>query len=149
MFLFVEAKTTLSDAMADERFVEQFTKYTPAIERNLFLDTSKYSLLLLIGGRETDIYPETNRNCTGKTGNLSSRFYNLVLQSETKIPFITATALWLLSIHYLSNNNFSVNQFLIQLFSDNNCYGLVSAGKIIYEPSTGTFNIVKVNLDKI
>ena len=42
--------------MSDERFVEQHAKYTPAIENNINTSIERFSLCILIGGKETDLF---------------------------------------------------------------------------------------------
>lgn len=146
ILLFVETKTTLADAMADERFVEQHSKYTPVIEETIATN-DEYLLCILIGGKETDLYPPNNPFCSGKVGNLSKRFYKLLKSNERRIPFVSANALWLLSLKYLEDNTFSVNKFLLETFKDSNCFGLTTAGKII-KTENNNFIIEKIDIKK-
>ena len=146
-YLFIETKTTLKEAMMDERFVEQHSKYTTSITECLNPLTDTYCLCIIIGGKETDLYPKNNIHCTGyNIGNTCDRFYELISNNDTKIPFISARAIWALSLYYLYNNDFSINEFLLNMFEEENCYGLVSAGKIVYNNESQKFEIKSFKL---
>lgn len=124
--LTLESKTSLDDALKDERFVEQRYKYTIEIEKS----TSNYTYLTLFGGKETDLFPLSSPYCSGKIGGKSERFYSIVI--ENKIPFISAAALWSLCCRYLTYGNcYAWDVFLKETFSDPDCIGLLSAGKVI------------------
>ncbi|MBO5316649.1 MAG: hypothetical protein J6B48_09515 [Clostridia bacterium] len=123
--LVMESKTTLDDALSDERFVEQHTKYTEVINDI----TNEYTYLTLLGGNETDIYPKEHAFCTGTVGNKAERFHKLIIDNNIRV--ITANALWCLCCKYLvEGNEFAWDTFLINVFRDPNCIGLVSAGKM-------------------
>ncbi len=128
-FLFIEAKTTLSDAMSDERFVEQHSKYSPTIKKHLL--TEDFTLLILIGGMENVLHPPGSMYNQVDIGNLTKRFYKLIGEASNRIPFISAPALWALSVKYMENKSFDMVAFLNNLFSDENVYGLLTSGKII------------------
>lgn len=128
-FMFIEAKTTLSDAMVDERFVEQHSKYSPTIKKYLLPDD--FTLLILIGGREDILHPPGSVYNKVDIGNLSNRFYKLIGDSPDKIPFISAPALWALSVKYMEDKSFDIITFLDNLFSEKNVYGLLTSGKIV------------------
>ncbi len=122
----IETKISLDDALKDERFIEQNYKYTTEIEKSI----KNYNYITLFGGKETDLYPATSPYCTGKIGSKSKRFYDIV--TTNNIKFISANALWCLCCRYLERGNkYSWDIFLSQLFSDLNCIGLLSAGKVV------------------
>ena len=72
--LALETKTNVADALNDERFVEQHIKYTEVIDSI----TKDYTYLTFIGGKETDLYPESSSFCTGMSGNSAERFLKLL-----------------------------------------------------------------------
>lgn len=124
--IIMESKTTLDDALSDERFVEQHKKYTEVIENH----TSKYVYITLIGGLETDLFPTSSPYCTGKTGNKTERFYNL--SANNGIKFISANALWALACkYYVSGSDYCWDTFLYSLFEEESTVGLLSLGKVI------------------
>jgi hypothetical protein len=123
--LVMESKTTLEDALSDERFIEQHTKYTDVINEI----TSDYTYLTLIGGKETDFYPVDSPYCTGNIGSQATRFHKMLV--ENKIQAISANALWCLCCKYLiDGTDYAWDTFLVDVFRDPKCIGLVSAGKI-------------------
>lgn len=133
--LTMESKISLDDALKDERFIEQRYKYTIEIEKS----TSNYTYLTLFGGKETDLFPISSPYCSGIIGGKSERFYSIVIKNE--IPFISATSLWSLCCRYLTyGNDYAWDVFLKDTFSDPNCIGLLSAGKVIN--SNGQISII-------
>lgn len=125
-FLAIESKISLDDALKDERFIEQHVKYTVEIEKC----THNYTYLTLFGGKETDLFPPNSEYCTGKIGDKSKRFYEMIGKNE--ILFITANALWCLCCKYLEEgSSYCWNNIIIDIFSDPECVGLCSAGKIV------------------
>ncbi len=127
--ILIETKTTLEDALSDERFVEQHAKYSSCI--NEYLNKENYLLAIVIGGAETDLLPQTDPRCTSVIGNRSNRFFRLL--TEYNIPVISANALWCLSHIKINNPSFEVEKFLQDIFKDPNCLGLLSAGKLVFE----------------
>lgn len=124
-FIAIESKISLDDALKDERFVEQYVKYTEEIKKY----TNNFVYLTLLGGKETDLYPITNQYCSGLIGNKTKRFYKMII--DNNIKFISATALWCLCVNNMANKNNYCDKNLQDIFSDNSCIGLVSAGKIV------------------
>lgn len=125
-FLAIESKISLDDALKDERFIEQHIKYTVEIEKS----TKDYVYLTLFGGKETDMFPPENPYCTGKIGDKTQRFYDVICDNQ--IQFITANALWCLCCKYLEfGKRYCWDKFLRDIFSDSECIGLLSAGKVI------------------
>lgn len=132
--LVMESKISLDDALRDERFIEQSRKYIEEIKKS----TKNYMYLTLFGGNETDLFPESSQYCTSRIGKKSERFYLHVINN--KIPFMSATALWCLCCRYLTyGKDYSWDIFLKQIFSDPNCIGLLSAGKV--KNNNGTISI--------
>lgn len=128
--LIIETKTTLDDALKDERFIEQQNKYTEEIRKF----SNNYIYLTAFGGKETDLFPIDNKYCTGVIGNKTLRFYNFV--EESNIRFISANAIWGTCCNYLIyGKQYSWDNFICNLFNDKNCVGLLSAGKIMKKDS--------------
>lgn len=129
-FLMVfETKTSLDDALNDERFVEQHAKYSPVISKHL--NNNEYFLSIMIGGKETDLLPESHELCSSRVGEKSERFYKLI--SEYSIPFISANALWLLALsNLLGVEKRSADDFFRSIAEDSRVVGIVTAGKIVF-----------------
>ena len=122
----LETKISLDDALKDERFIEQQTKYTSEIRKS----TSDFEYLTLFGGKETDLLPVSHKECTGKVGGKTERFYSMV--NQFGIKFISANAIWCMCCNYITfGNQYAWDLFLKGIFEDENCVGLISAGKII------------------
>lgn len=131
----MEAKISLDDALKDERFVEQRYKYPIEIAKS----TSYYTYLTLFGGKETDLFPSSSPFCSGKIGGKSDRFYSVII--DNTIPFISATALWCLCCRFLVfGNPYAWDIFLKETFSNTDCIGLLSAGKVMN--NNGSISIV-------
>lgn len=119
----IETKTNLDDTLSDERFVEQHQKYTEEIEKY----AKDYIYITVIGGNETDLYPENSPFTTGSSGGKSNRFYKLLL--DNNIKFSTPAAIWGTYCNFIVHGkNYSWDNFLYKIFKDKNCQGLLSAG---------------------
>jgi NAD-dependent dihydropyrimidine dehydrogenase PreA subunit len=139
--LMFEAKISLEDALADERFIEQFDKYLSVIDNAVKGKQLPYHLILLIGGKETDLLYPDHPQCTSNVGKMSKRFYDILLKFNIK--FISANALALMAMGFIKyGEKYSWDLFLKNVFNDANCVGLVTAGKIIYQ--NGEFNILSL-----
>ncbi len=141
-FLFIEAKTTLQDAMNDERFVEQYEKYIQTITE--YLQLKSFVLLLLIGGEEKELYPQGSAYNPFGVGDLTKRFYNLLENNGNRIPFISASALWALSIKFMEDPSFNMVKFIHNLFLDKNTFGLLTSGAVV--KSNNQFDLFDVNI---
>ncbi len=131
----LESKISLDDALKDERFIEQQSKYTSEIEKSI----QDYLYLTLFGGRETDLLPSCHNGCTGKIGGKTDRFYSMV--NKFGIRFISANAIWCMCCRYLvQGDEYAWDKFIREVFNDDRCVGLVSAGKIVKD--NGSYQIV-------
>ena len=132
----IETKTKLDDALSDERFVEQKDKYSE-IEKYI----KNYSYLTMLGGKETDLLPDSHCQCSGRVGEKTKRFYSLI--EDNGIRFISANALWCMCCKYMNGEtSFAWDIFLKTVFSDDCCVGLLSAGKIVKQ--NNDYQIVSV-----
>lgn len=139
--LVFEAKISLHDALEDERFVEQFRKYTTIIDKSVKKRKIPYNLILLLGGDETDLLYPDHPSCTSNVGNESSRFYEIV--TKYNIKFMSANALWLMALCNLRlGAYYSWDTFIRKIFEDEDCLGLITAGKIMN--LNGQFNIISI-----
>lgn len=124
--LAIETKTCLDDALKDERFVEQQSKYIDKISEA----TTDFRYLTLFGGKETDLLPESHPLCSGKSGKKTQRFYSIV--TKNNIKFLSAPALWCVACLFIANGEkYAWDTFLFDIFQDNRCLGLLSAGKVV------------------
>lgn len=126
--LVLESKISLEDALKDERFLEQKQNYTKEIEAH----TQNYQYLTLIGGKETDLLPSHHPACSGLVGNRSNRFYEMVAHHQ--IRFLSANAIWCLCCKYLAQGSaYGWDRYLMSLFQDPHCVGLLSAGAVMQQ----------------
>ncbi len=139
-YVFIETKTTLRDLMKDERFVEQYLNYLSSISN--VLTSNKFILFVLIGGSEAELYPPDSENNLEDIGELSERFYKLIANNGSRIPFVSVAAFWALSIKFMENKNFNIIAFLNDLFKIDNVYGLVSGGIIVKGPAGFQVNTI-------
>lgn len=131
LFVF-EAKKNLNSLINEKRFEIQIPEYQKELNRlktEVLGDDSKVSLVLTIGGNETDLYPPSHEDCIGgQVGNLSETFYNKIFKRDIK--FISANALWCLHSYKKQNPNFEVFAFLFETFLSEDIVGLLSAGVV-------------------
>lgn len=138
--LVLECKTTLEDALKDERFIEQQEKYTKEILKFHL----PFTYLTLIGGREAMLLPEQHPGCLSREGNKALRFYQLV--TKHRIRFLSANALWCLALGYLLHGSaFGWDRLLTGIFKDPGCIGLLSCGKVMEAPD-GSISILPLPL---
>ena len=137
--LVVETKTTLDDTLSDERFVEQHQKYTEEIEKY----TKDYIYLTVIGGNETDLYPDNSYFSTSQQGNKAKRFYRLL--TDNNIKFSSPAAIWGMYCKFMLHGlNYSWDNFLYNILKDKKCIGLLSAGAVKSEQNTVTIENIEI-----
>ena len=86
---------------------------------------------LLIGGKESDLLPQSNANCTAKVGNRSQKFYETLVQHN--LFFISTNALLTLGLLKLfKGDDYSIDRIFSKIFT-NTSYGLISSGLIVKE----------------
>jgi hypothetical protein len=140
--LVFEAKKSLPSLIAEKRFEYQIPEYQKELDRLMReSDICQNTLLLAVGGEETDLYPEDHIDCTtGKVGNLAKTFYTKSI--ESKIRFVSANALWGLNVVKIAEPDFNPVEFLIKLFEDEAVHGLVSGGAIYNTPQVELLPLV-------
>lgn len=140
--LVFEAKKSLSSLIAEKRFEYQIPEYQKELNRLMAeSDVRKNTLLLAVGGEETDLYPEGHIDCTtGKVGNLAKTFYSK--STESKIRFVSANALWGLKVVKIAEPDFNPVEFLTKLFEDDKVLGLLSGGAVYTTPQVEVLPLV-------
>lgn len=123
-----EAKTSISDAIKDRRFVEQVPKYRTQIVQTcheLGLETIDSSVLLAPGGSESDLKGQDGELKTSPIGRKL-----LEVCSKYGIKFITANALWQMVVCDLTveNSPYELMTAIDKLENSPNLLGLTSAG---------------------
>ena len=125
-----EAKTSISDAVKDLRFIEQVPKYKTEITNTaikLGLKVPDPLIFLAVGGNEKDI------KCRDYTVNVSPTGVKLLdLCATNGIKFVTAGAVWqAVAIKLVSPSaNFDFESLLIELSQNDSYVGLLSSGLI-------------------
>lgn len=124
----LEAKTSISDAIKDGRFVEQIPKYRKQIVETcheLGLDTLESSVLLAPGGSESDL---KCRDSELRASPIGHKF--LEACSKNEIKFITANAVWQMVVCELveENSPYEFKSAIEKLENSPHLLGLTSAG---------------------
>jgi hypothetical protein len=142
--LVLEAKVNALSMLSDGRFSYQIETYSSECQRNIEQHAresggeSSYnlSILLIVGGKETDVFPHNHPDCTtGQVGNISKIFYDQLI--EYNIKFISANALWALATtaDILGKKVFWYN-ILPTIFNEEGTIGLLSGGKVVCKNNT-------------
>lgn len=145
--LFVgETKVSFEKMMQENRYVAQILAYKEEIKNTL--SNLKMSLsncvFLLINGKESDLLPPTDSNCTSTVGQQAEIFYESVLRHN--IFFISSYALWALALKkiFRDKHKYSIDNVFKKLLVANSI-GLLSSGVI----SKNGGQIVISDLDSI
>lgn len=133
ILLVLESKTNFDDLMKENRYRIQIPSYVEE-GNNVINEFNKENekniklyVILLIGGRESDLFPPKHPDCTSDIGNQGDLFYNQLVKS--KIKFISANALFaLISKSISSNKKICWDILLPKIFDDKNSIGLLTAG---------------------
>ena len=117
--------------MLDEgRYISQLLAYEEEIVstlKDILSDVTHYKFLL-IDGAESDLLPQHHPACTSKTGNLSDKFYQSVIDNH--FFFISANALYSLGLLRLfKGDSYSIEDLAGTIFAKDNI-GLLSSGLI-------------------
>ncbi len=147
--LIIETKTDLKSLLSENRFTYQITGYTKECAKYMQerLQSSDMTILLGIGGEETDIFPPNHKDCTtGAVGGVSKIFYDKMLNNNIK--FISANSIWsLVAYKYISKKNIDLFGLLKKIFSKEGVVGLLTAGVVINE--NGELKIEKIDIENI
>lgn len=130
----VESKVSLSKLLAEDRYRIQLPLYKKEGER-ITIDYNESAnedisttVLLLVGGKESDLFPPDHQECTSRTGNQAATFYQHL--SDHRIQFVSANALWALCWHKICLDKADLwNYVLKNIFRDSQeNLGLLTAG---------------------
>jgi NAD-dependent dihydropyrimidine dehydrogenase PreA subunit len=132
--LIVEAKVTLKKMMEEGRYLPQLISYQEELDLlGKSINNIKLNKLLLIGGDDTDLLPDSHPDCTSISGDLSKIFYKSIVSNN--IRFITARGLLSLSMRAISDMKFDLVHFLKEFFSDKEVVGVVADHVIFKDKS--------------
>jgi hypothetical protein len=140
-FICFEAKTTISDAVRDGRFIEQIPKYKREIfktAKDMKYDNLKPIVLLAIGGNEQDLRADKG---VLRTSPLGQRLIEICLRNNIK--FITANAVWQILASTLEGRT-SGSKFLEGLdllYGSHELIGLTSAGYIASDGQISPYSL--------
>lgn len=148
--LVLEAKVSLPTLLSEGRFKYQIPAYykecQAVVEKHNSETGNKYkfSILLIIGGEETDLYPPNHPDCTsGQVGDISKIFYDNLL--DHRMRFISANALWALaSTAEILEEKIYWYKIIPKLFKEKNTLGLLSGGKVVLEE--GRLTVIPIDL---
>jgi len=145
--LVLETKVSLKDLLSENRYRIQISSYTKECKRILSEYNSKtkskinLNIFLLIGGKETDLYPPGHPDCTSTVGNKAISFYKELVRNGIK--FISANAIWALVVKSIaSNKKICWDVLLPRIFQDKNSIGFLTAG--IVKHTNGKFTVLPV-----
>jgi len=131
-----ETKTSLDSLLQENRYRTQIPSYQTIIESQvqehnaLYGKNKKAMVLLIIGGRETDILPFDHPHCTSIVGDQSLRFYNDIVNYN--IRFISAHLIWAMSLHSLiMRKRLCWDLLFPQVFENQNVLGILSGGQVV------------------
>lgn len=126
----LESKTTLFSLLSEKRFKMQIPAYYDE-SKKIVGRNFNVSIFLLVGGEESDLYPQDSQYCTtGQVGNIAKIFYDNIIKYNIK--FVSANALWALYAKtILSKRKLFWNEIFPKLFNEEKTLGLLSGGKVV------------------
>lgn len=131
-----ETKITLDSLLQENRYRTQIPSYQSVIERqvqehnDLYNQHKEAMVILIIGGRETDLLPFNDPLCTSLVGDRSQRFYKDIINYD--IRFISAHLIWTMSLYSLIVKKRVCWDLLFpQVFPNQDVLGILSGGQVI------------------
>lgn len=131
-----ETKISLDSLLQENRYRTQIPSYQTIIESQvqehnaLYGQNKEAMVLLIIGGRETDLLPFDHPHCTSIVGDQSLRFYNDIVSHN--IRFISAHLIWAMSLYSLiMRKRLCWDLLFSQVFENQNVLGILSGGQIV------------------
>ena len=133
-----ETKKSLDSLLQENRYREQIPSYQDVIEKlvqehNTLYGQHKEAMVLLItGGKETDLLPFGHPHCTSLVGDRSLRFYSDI--ARYNIRFISANLIWTMALYSLiMRKRLCWDLFFSQIFSNPNVLGILSGGQVVIQ----------------
>jgi hypothetical protein len=131
-----ETKNTLDSLLQENRYRTQIPSYQSIIEKqvqehnDLYAQHKDAMVILIIGGRETDMLPFGDPLCTSLVGSRSQRFYKDIIDYDIK--FISAHLIWTMALYsLLIKKRLCWDLFLPQVFQNEDVLGILSGGQVI------------------
>lgn len=133
----LESKVSLTSLLSEGRYKYQIPSYLlegiKIVEEYNTKNSNNYefTIFLLIGGDETDLYPPEHPDCiTGQVGDISKIFYDSLMKYNIK--FISANALWALAaVSDVLNKKLYWYELLPDLYKEKDVIGLLSGGIVV------------------
>lgn len=133
----LESKVSLTSLLSEGRYKYQIPSYLSegvkiVNEYNKRMSNGyEFTIFLLIGGDETDLYPPEHPDCiTGQVGDISKIFYDSLIKYNIK--FISANALWALATtSEVFNKKLYWYELLPSLYKEKDVIGLLSGGIVV------------------
>ncbi len=133
-----ETKISLDSLLRENRYRVQIPSYQAVSEKlvqehnALYGQHKKTMVLLIIGGRETDLLPYSHPQCTSLVGDRSPRFYHDI--HSYNIRFISANLIRTMALYSLiMHKRLCWDPFFSYIFADPNVLGVLSGGKVVIE----------------
>ncbi len=132
--LMIETKKTLEALLTENRYAVQMKGYhrQGLVDMKQHIHSTDLTLLLGIGGEETDLYPPGHPDCIGgKVGDKAKIFYDKIYAEG--IRFISANALWgLVAYKFVLQKDIDIFILLKNSFARADVYGLLSGGLVVH-----------------
>lgn len=135
-----ETKTDLDSLLQENRYRVQIPSYQKVCEKlvsehnRLYGENKEVLVVLVIGGRETDLLPSTHPWCTSVVGGKSLRFYNDIINHNIK--FISSNLIWLMALYSLVvGKRLCWDILLPSIFSNQHMLGILSCGQVVQSGS--------------
>lgn len=133
-----ETKNSLDSLLQENRYRVQIPSYQVVCDELVCKHNEVYGrhkkamVLLVVGGRETDLLPLTHPQCTSLVGDRGRRFYNDIINYN--IRFISATLLWMMAVYSLTTRKRLCWDLLFsQVFANPDVLGILSGGQVVIQ----------------
>lgn len=145
----IETKKDLKYLLGENRLEYQTRDYATECLRYMekHLGFKDLTMLVGIGGEETDLFPPGHPDCTtGQIGDIAGIFYKKIIANNIK--FVSANALWcLVAYQFLSRKELDLFDVLKKIFARPEVVGLLSGG-LVLNNSNGV-SVEKLDLETL
>ena len=135
LILIGETKNSLESLLQENRYRTQVPSYQAICDEMvsnhnaLYGQSKKAMVLLVIGGRESDLLPPSHPHCTSIVGERSHRFYDDIMTYS--IRFVSASLLWTMAVYTIAAGKRLCWDLLFpQVFSNPDVVGILSGGQV-------------------